>query len=87
MSFTNHYNSFINTSSTKIMKQIRIIIEKGKDQYGAYAENIAGIYGAGDTIAETKQSIIEAIDLFKEFNTEKNTPGISKGEYGTYMKI
>ena len=63
------------------MKEIKVIIEKGKDQYGAYAENIEGIYGAGDTVDEAKQSIIEAIDLFKTYNSERNIPAILKEKY------
>lgn len=69
------------------MKQIKIIIEKGKDQYGAYAENVEGIYGAGDTVDEAKQSIIKAIDLYKEFNIEENILRILKGEYELIWKF
>lgn len=63
------------------MKQVKIIIERGKDQYAAYAENIEGIYGAGDTPNEAKKSVVEAISLFKKYNTSKNIPAILKGEY------
>ena len=38
------------------MEQIKIIIEKGKDQYGAWSENVDGIFAAGDTIPETKKN-------------------------------
>jgi predicted RNase H-like HicB family nuclease len=48
------------------MKQVTIIIERSKDLYTAYAENIAGIYGAGDTVEEAKQSVIKAIELYKK---------------------
>jgi len=38
------------------MKTLKIIIERSKDMYSAYAENIEGIYGGGNTVAEAKQS-------------------------------
>ena len=40
------------------MKKIRITIEKTSDSYSAYAENVEGIYAAGDSVVETKQSDI-----------------------------
>lgn len=50
------------------MKTIKIIIEKSSDSYGAYAENVEGIYGAGDTVEECKQSILDAIETIKTFD-------------------
>lgn len=58
---------------------IRIIIEKTKDHYSAYAENVEGIYGAGNTIDEVEASIIESINIFKEYN--ENIPKELAGEY------
>ena len=46
------------------MKQIKIIIERSKNSFAAYAENVEGIYGAGDTVAEAKQSI----NVIKDYN-------------------
>ncbi|HEY6082977.1 MAG TPA: hypothetical protein VIU45_05930 [Chitinophagaceae bacterium] len=63
------------------MKSIKIIIERGKDQYAAYAENVDGIYGAGDTPDEAKQSVEKSIKLFKKYNAPENIPAILKGEY------
>jgi predicted RNase H-like HicB family nuclease len=68
------------------MKTIRIIIEKTKDQYTAYAENVNGIYGGGDTVDEAKQSIIEAIILFKKYNKNK-LPKILQSEYQLIYKF
>ena len=48
--------------------EVKIIIEKSKDHFSAYAENIEGIYGAGDTIEEVKKSIEDAISIHKEYN-------------------
>ncbi len=52
------------------MAVVKIIIEKSKDHFSAYAESIEGIYGGGNTIDEVKKSIIDSIALFKEFNTD-----------------
>ncbi|MGG7035167.1 MAG: type II toxin-antitoxin system HicB family antitoxin [Flavobacterium sp.] len=60
------------------MKEIKIIIEKSTDSFGAYSENIQGIYGAGDTADECKQSVLDAIDTLKELD---NCPKELKGEY------
>jgi predicted RNase H-like HicB family nuclease len=67
------------------MKTVKIIIEKSKDMYSAYAENIEGIYGGGDTVAEAKQSIINAISLYKKYNT--SVPAILKSRYGIVYKF
>ena len=50
------------------MKTIKIIIEKTKDMYTAYAENAEGIYGGGDTIEEAKASILTSIKLYDKHN-------------------
>jgi predicted RNase H-like HicB family nuclease len=50
------------------MKAIKIIIEKTKDMYTAYAENAEGIYGGGDTIEEAKASIDTSIKLYNNYN-------------------
>ena len=50
------------------MEHIKIIIEKSADHLNAYAEKLAGIYGAGDTMAEVEASIEQSVALFKECN-------------------
>lgn len=52
------------------MGKIKVIIEKGTDLFGAWAENIPGIYGDGNTVQETKDSILAAIKLYKKYNNE-----------------
>ena len=59
------------------MKILKIVIEKSSDSFGAYAQDVNGIYGAGDTLAEVKQSINDAIDNIKTFD-EKDIPEILK---------
>ena len=67
------------------MKTVKIIIERSKDMYSAYAENIEGIYGGGDTVAEAKQSIINATGLYKKYN--KSVPAILKSRYDIVYKF
>ncbi len=68
------------------MKKIRVVIEQGKDGYGAYAENVKKIYGMGDTVEEVKQSVLECIEIVKSFD-DKNIPAALKGEYEIIWKF
>ncbi len=68
------------------MKVIKIVIEKSKDHYSAYAQNVDGIYGAGNTADEAKQSILQAIDIIKGFSPD-NIPAALKGEYKLSYKL
>jgi predicted RNase H-like HicB family nuclease len=63
------------------MKIIKIIIERSEDMFSAYAENVSGIYGGGDTVAKAKQSILDAIQIIRDEFTPDNIPTILKGEY------
>ena len=51
------------------MKTLKITIEQGGDMFDAYAENIVGVYGAGDTVEETTKSILESTGLLKKYNS------------------
>lgn len=68
------------------MKEIKITIEKSSDSFGAYSENVPGIFGAGDTAEECKQSILDAIETIKTFD-ESQIPEILKGEYTIVYKF
>jgi len=68
------------------MKTITIILEAGKDGFGAYSEGDEGIYGMGDTIEECKQSVQDAIDSIKEFYEEHEIPEVLKGQYQLVYK-
>ena len=59
---------------------IKVTIEKGADLFSAWAENIPGIYGEGESVKEVKEDILKAIALFKEHNDEKNIPEELKGD-------
>ncbi len=63
------------------MKQFTIIIEKTKDKYSAYAENMEGIYGGGNTIQEAKESINISIKLYEKYNN------LTKQDYEITYKI
>jgi hypothetical protein len=62
------------------MKKIKIVIERSKDLFCAYAENADGVYGCGDTVNQAKESMLKSIELFKKYN-KRNIPQILKGEY------
>ena len=68
------------------MKLIKVIIEKTKNMFSSYADNVPGIYGGGDTVEEAKNSILEAIRLLEKHNDKKNIPPILKGEYSIVYK-
>jgi len=69
------------------MKQLKIIVERSNDIFSCYAENVEGIYGGGETLGAAKQSIIDAIKLFKKYNNQDNIPEILKGEYTLIFKF
>lgn len=50
------------------MGKIIVRVEKGTELFGAWAENVAGIYGEGETVQETKESIMTAINAYKKYN-------------------
>lgn len=52
------------------MGKISVTIEKGTDLFGAWADNVPGIYGEGETVKEAKESILAAIALYKEYNDD-----------------
>ncbi|MDR1155962.1 MAG: hypothetical protein LBL04_14745 [Bacteroidales bacterium] len=63
------------------MKTVRIIIEKSADFYDAYAENCAGVYGAGETVEAAKQNVLKGLELFVNTRDKKDLPDILRGEY------
>ena len=67
-------------------KLIKIIIQRSADGFSAYAPDIKGIYGMGDTPKEAQESILEYINLIKELNEDKNIPTALRGEYSLSYK-
>jgi predicted RNase H-like HicB family nuclease len=81
----------IKTTSKKknilTIKKVKIIIERGDDCYSSYAENVAGIYGQGDTVDEAKQSALDGLELLLKYNDSENIPTILKGKYEIVFKF
>jgi len=61
------------------MEKLIVTICKGIDGYGAWIENLPGVYGEGDTVEATKQSIIRGLNLYLKHN--KNLPDLLQKEY------
>jgi Helix-turn-helix. len=59
-----------------------IIIQIGAsaDHFGAFSTNCPGIYGAGKTVKEAKDNVLEGLKLFIE-EKKDNIPEILKGDY------
>jgi len=68
------------------MKLIKVIIEKTKNMYSSYAENVPGLYGGGNTVDEAKASILNAIKLLQEHNDKEHIPAILKDKYTIVYK-
>jgi hypothetical protein len=66
---------------------IRIIIERSKDLYSSYADNVEGIYGSGNTVAEAKQSALDGLNLLIKYNSPENLPETLKGDYQIIYKF
>ena len=66
------------------MKQIKVIIERSEDAFWAYAENVQGINGVGNTAIEVKQSVIDCIEIQKGLGNFKM--GIAK-DYKVIFKF
>ncbi|HWV30431.1 MAG TPA: helix-turn-helix transcriptional regulator [Dyadobacter sp.] len=68
------------------MKKIRVIIERSKDFFWAYGDNVDKVNGGGETIDQLKQSVLECIEIVKSFD-DKNIPAALKGEYEIVWKF
>lgn len=63
------------------MKTVKIIIERSKDAYSAYAETIEGVYGMGDTVEEAKQSALEGLKI------QQNLGNLPKEKYDVIFQF
>jgi predicted RNase H-like HicB family nuclease len=50
------------------MKILRAILSKGPDDFGAWFENLEGVYGAGSTVAEAKKNLMDGLALYAKHN-------------------
>lgn len=62
------------------MNKIIINLGASSDHFGAFAENCPGVFGAGNTVQEAKENVLEGLNLFIEHN-KNDLPEILKGEY------
>ncbi len=52
------------------MKTLKAILSKGSDDFGAWFENLEGVYGAGTTVAEAKKNLIDGLALYVKHNQD-----------------
>jgi len=62
------------------MEKLIIHLGASANHFGAFAENCYGIYGAGNTVQEAKENVLEGLRLFVEQNRD-NLPDILKNKY------
>lgn len=68
------------------MRILRAILSKGPDDFGAWFENLEGIYGAGETVAEAKKNLLEGLALYVKNN--KSVPAwVKDGSYKIIYKF
>ena len=46
--------------------KLSVVIEQTEQNYSAYIEEVAGVYATGCSLAEVKENILDAIDVFIE---------------------
>ena len=68
------------------MKAVRAILSKGPDDFGAWLEDLEGVYGAGDTPGEAIDSLKESMALYVKHN--KDAPAwLKNGSYRIRYKF
>jgi predicted RNase H-like HicB family nuclease len=50
------------------MGNLIVKIERGPELFGAWAENVPGIYGEGKTVEATKKNLMDGIKLYIKYN-------------------
>jgi predicted RNase H-like HicB family nuclease len=65
------------------MKVVKAVVEKGKDGYWIYFENLKGCFSYGKSIAEAMENSKEAVKEFIEVSLElkEELPKVLKGEF------
>jgi predicted RNase H-like HicB family nuclease len=51
-----------------------VVFEKGKDCWGAFAPDVPGTGGMGDTIEDARRSLLEGIGYVLEYAVENGLP-------------
>lgn len=68
------------------MKNVRAILSKGPDDFGAWLEDLEGVYGAGDTPGEALTSLKESMALYVKHNADVPT-WLKNGAYRIRYKF
>lgn len=63
------------------MKHINIVVEKTRDRFSSYVENIPGVYGGGESAEEAIKTAIKALEQLKKNNRSQVLPTPLKGKY------
>ena len=61
------------------MEKLFVRIVRGNENYGAWIDNLPGVYGQGDTVEETKKSLSDSLALYVRYNAQ--LPAVIQGEY------
>jgi len=61
------------------MEKLKVQIGASSNHFGAFATNCNGIYGAGNTVEECKQNLLEGLRLF--ISTTEKLPEILIGDF------
>ena len=61
------------------MEKLKVQIGASSNHFGAFVTNCNGIYGAGNTVEECKQNLLEGLRLF--ISTTENLPEILMGDF------
>jgi predicted RNase H-like HicB family nuclease len=64
-----------------------IIIEKGKDNYGAYVPDVPGCIAVGDTAQEARKNIAEALEFHLEGLVADGEPIPSPASEAEFVEV
>jgi hypothetical protein len=68
------------------MKTVRAILSKGPDDFGAWLEDIEGVYGAGDIPGEALNSLKDSMALYVKHNVD-SPAWLKNGSYKIRYKF
>lgn len=71
------------------MRTLNVIIERSENNYSAYLQEVDGVIAVGKSVAEIKQSLIEAIDVLIDSCNELGCeiPMELQGDYTLSFKM
>ena len=69
------------------MKRYAIVIEKAPSNYAAYVPDLPGCVATGDTVAETRTRLREAIGLHLEGMRKVGLPVLEPASLVEYLEV